>query len=77
MTTNSMPLTQPSAGETEHSEHLMLDPRPRREINNMVMEAMTTTPRSFWIIVGVLTVLVAVCLFGAWLYMLCAQFRKS
>jgi Ni/Fe-hydrogenase subunit HybB-like protein len=70
MTTNPMPLTQPSAGETEHSEHLMLDPRPRREINNMVMEAMTTTPRSFWIIVGVLTVLVAVCLFGAWLYMI-------
>ena len=42
--------------EDEASEHLMLDPRPREEMNHMVMEAMThldkkvlDLPGAFWI----------------------------
>ncbi|HSO26546.1 MAG TPA: NrfD/PsrC family molybdoenzyme membrane anchor subunit, partial [Anaerolineales bacterium] len=45
-------------------------PRPRAEMNTMVMEAMHTTDLSYWIVVGILAVLVAVCLFGAWGYMI-------
>ncbi|HEX2980097.1 MAG TPA: NrfD/PsrC family molybdoenzyme membrane anchor subunit, partial [Anaerolineaceae bacterium] len=51
------------------NEHLMLDPRPREEMNRMVLEAMTTTTPAFWVWTGTLAVLVVVCLFGAWIYM--------
>jgi len=51
-------------------EHLMLDPRPRGEMNAMVMEAMHTTSWKFWVIAGVLGVVVAVCLFGSWGYLI-------
>lgn len=50
-------------------EHLMLDPRPREEMNQMVMEAMTTTTPVYWAWVGGLALIVAVCLFGVWGYM--------
>ena len=39
----------------------MLDPRPREEMNQMVMESMTATTPRYWIAVGILAVLVAVC----------------
>jgi len=52
--------------EEERQEHLMLDPKPREEMNRMVMDAMTHTSKRYWITVGVLAFLVAVCLFGAW-----------
>lgn len=57
---------KPSTGS---QERLLLDPRPRAEMNDMVMEAMLTTTPRYWIAVGVLAALVAVCLFGAWGYM--------
>ena len=57
---------QSEAEEEDPRQHLMLDPRPREEMNHMVMEAMTTTSRRYWIIVGALAVAVAVLLFGAW-----------
>lgn len=64
------PFETVSLGASEHEEdpreHLMLDPRPREEMNQMVLEAMTHTTRNFWIWVGVLTVLVVISLFGAW-----------
>ncbi len=54
----------------DHSEHLMLDPRPREEMNQMVMEAMRTTTRKFWIWTISLGILVAVLLVGFWGYMI-------
>lgn len=62
--------THPHADEEDPRQHLMFDPKPRAEMNDMVMEAMQTTPREFWIVVGILATLVAVCLFGAWGYMI-------
>ena len=70
MTAKSIPFTQSEAKEEDPHDHLLFDPRPREEMNQMVMEAMTTTTRSFWVVVGILAVLVAVCLFGAWGYMI-------
>ncbi|PWH12072.1 MAG: polysulfide reductase [Anaerolineae bacterium] len=51
-------------------EHLMLDPKPRGELNAMVMESMTSTSWKFWVVAGILAVIVAVALFGAWGYMI-------
>jgi molybdopterin-containing oxidoreductase family membrane subunit len=47
-------------------EHLMLDPRPRGEMNSMVMESMHTTSKKFWGIVIFLVLTVLFALFGAW-----------
>jgi Ni/Fe-hydrogenase subunit HybB-like protein len=60
----SVPITIPE--EEDPREHLMLDPRPREEMNQMVMQAMTRTTPAYWIWVVVLGVLVVVLLFGAW-----------
>jgi molybdopterin-containing oxidoreductase family membrane subunit len=63
----------PHAGEHHEDlrvEHLMLDPRPRGEMNAMVMEAMHTTSWKFWVVFAILSVIVAVCLFGAWGYLI-------
>jgi molybdopterin-containing oxidoreductase family membrane subunit len=62
--TQTLPIEHDEA--EERKEHLMLDPRRREEMNRMVLEAMTTTSKRYWIAVGVLAVLVAVLLFGAW-----------
>jgi len=51
-------------------QHLMLDPLPRGQMNDMVMESMRATSWKFWVVFGVLSVIVAVCLFGAWGYMI-------
>lgn len=59
-----------SEAEELRKEHLMLDPMPRDEMNQMVMEAMTTTTRKWWIWVIGLGIAVAVLLFGAWGYMI-------
>jgi molybdopterin-containing oxidoreductase family membrane subunit len=50
--------------------HLMLDPLPRGQMNDMVMESMHTTSWKFWVVFGILSVIVAVFLFGAWGYMI-------
>ena len=70
MAANSISLPQTFVDEDDPQQHLLLDPRPREEMNRMVMEAMTVTPKSYWIVIGILSVLVAVCLFGAWGYMI-------
>ncbi len=65
---NAMP-----AHVAEHDDprkHLLLDPRPRGEMNAMVMEAMHTTSWKFWVVAGVLAVIVLVALFGAWGYLI-------
>ncbi len=51
-------------------QHLMLDPLPRGQMNDMVMESMHTTSWKFWVVFGILSVIVAVFLFGAWGYMI-------
>ncbi len=56
--------------EEDPREHLMFDPRPREEMNRMVLESMQDTPLSYWVVVGVLGLLVLVALFGAWGYMI-------
>ena len=50
--------------------HLMLDPRPRGEMNSMVMESMKTTSKKFWGVVIFLVLTVAFALVGAWGYMI-------
>jgi molybdopterin-containing oxidoreductase family membrane subunit len=61
---------QESEAEELRKEHLMLDPMPRDEMNQMVMEAMTTTTPKFWAWVIGLALAVAVLLFGTWGYMI-------
>jgi len=70
MTAKAIPLPQSQVEEEEDPrQHLLFDPRPREELNSMVLEAMHSTPISFWIAVIILTLLVIICLFGAWGYM--------
>jgi len=60
-------LLHPAETEEEDArQHLMLDPRPREEMNNMVMESMTSATKRYWIAVIILAILIAVLLFGAW-----------
>lgn len=54
----------------EFSEHLMFDPLPRGKMNDMVMESMQTTSWKFWVVAGFLGIIVLVCLFGAWGYLI-------
>ncbi|WP_298007812.1 MULTISPECIES: NrfD/PsrC family molybdoenzyme membrane anchor subunit [Anaerolinea] len=56
--------------EAELREQLMFDPRPREELNRMVMESMVHTTPRYWAVVAFLAVVVLVCLFGAWGYMI-------
>ena len=44
----------PGHDEEELREQLMFDPRPREEMNRMVMEAMTETTPRYWMVVGIL-----------------------
>ncbi|HEX7395430.1 MAG TPA: NrfD/PsrC family molybdoenzyme membrane anchor subunit [Anaerolineaceae bacterium] len=52
--------------EEDRHDELMFDPRPREEMNHMVIEAMTTTSRRYWIAVGILGALVLVLFLGLW-----------
>ena len=56
--------------EQLRKEHLMLDPRPRGEMNSLVMDAMQTSSWKFWVVFAVLSVVVAVCLFYVWGYLI-------
>jgi molybdopterin-containing oxidoreductase family membrane subunit len=58
--------------EEEHDprEYLMYDPKPRGEMNDMVMESMLTTSWKFWAVVAVLGVIIATCFVYAWGYMI-------
>src|SRR3989337_2460981 len=56
--------------EEDPKQFLMYDPKPRGEMNAMVMESMTTTSWKFWVVLGILAVLVATCFFYAWGYMI-------
>lgn len=41
-------LGAPAKEPQDQSEHLMFDPRPRGEMNDMVMESMKKTSKKFW-----------------------------
>lgn len=69
MTAGSKKLDSAAAEQEVRKEHLMHDPIPADEMNSKVMEAMLTADLSYKVVVGVLGLLVAVCLFGAWIYM--------
>ncbi len=56
--------------ERLREQHLMLDPKPRGEMNAMVMEAMHTTSWKFWVMAVLLGGIVLIGLFGAWGYLI-------
>ena len=66
VTAKALPHAHAAEEHEDPREHLMLDPRPRGEMNSMVMEAMHTTSWQFWVVVAVLAVIVAICLFYDW-----------
>jgi Ni/Fe-hydrogenase subunit HybB-like protein len=71
MTTITKPLIRPHAEEHEDPrEHLMHDPLPRGQMNEMVMESMHETTWEFWVLVGFLTLTVLTCLVYAWYYLI-------
>ncbi len=66
----SNPHAHDEGGHGDPRQHLMLDPKPRGEMNAMVMESMHATSWKFWVVAGILTVIVLVGLIGAWGYMI-------
>ena len=56
--------------QEDPKEHLMHDPLPRGEMNSMVLDSMHSTTWVYWVVTGVLTVIVATCLFAAWYYLI-------
>jgi Ni/Fe-hydrogenase subunit HybB-like protein len=71
MTSIAQPFAKPHSEEHEDPrEHLMHDPRPRGEMNAMVMEAMHVTSWKFWVVTGVLTFIVLTFVGYAWYYMI-------
>jgi len=72
MATYAKPLAgRPHAEEHEDPrEHLMHDPLPRGKMNEMVMESMHATSWKFWLVVGILTLIIVTCVGYAWYYMI-------
>jgi molybdopterin-containing oxidoreductase family membrane subunit len=68
--TFSRPAARSEEPEEDPKEHLLLDPRPRGEMNNMVMESMHVTSWKFWGVTIFLILVVATCLFAAWGYLI-------
>jgi Ni/Fe-hydrogenase subunit HybB-like protein len=70
VTANAMPGAHAEEEQEDPREHLMFDPRPRGEMNAMVMEAMHTTNWKFWVVAIFLGLTVLTCLIIAWGYMI-------
>ncbi len=71
VTAKSLPQARPHAkGHEDPREQLMFDPKPRGEMNAMVLESMHTATWKFWTLAGVLTVLVLTCFVYAWYYLI-------
>jgi Ni/Fe-hydrogenase subunit HybB-like protein len=65
------PAAHPEDHEAElRHHHLLLDPRPRGEMNAMVMDSMHTTSWKFWVVLVLLGITVATTLFWAWGYLI-------
>ena len=56
--------------EHDPKEELMFDPKPRGEMNSMVMESMHATSWKFWVVLAFLALVVLVSLFGVWGYLI-------
>ena len=56
--------------EDDPRQFLMYDPKPRGEMNAMVMESMMTTSWKFWVVFSILAFLVATCFIYAWGYLI-------
>lgn len=56
--------------EIDHTESLVHDPRPREEMNQMVLDAMMNTGREFRVVMGILFALVLGAFITVWLYMI-------
>ncbi len=70
-TARSLPQARGRAEEQEDpTVHLMHDPRPRGEMNSMVLESMHTTTWRYWTATGFLAFLVVAFLGVAWWYMI-------
>jgi hypothetical protein len=67
-TTTVEHVTHHSGHDEAHfrEKHLMLDPLPRGQMNEMVMEAMHHTTWKFWVVWGLLAAVVAYGLFYSW-----------
>jgi Ni/Fe-hydrogenase subunit HybB-like protein len=73
MATTAETIVMPGASANEPDDprnHLMLDPRPRGEMNAMVMESMHKTSKKFWGVVIFLVLTVLFALVGAWAYLI-------
>ena len=73
MAVASRSLAQSRGQAEEHEDlqqHLMHDPRPRGEMNSMVLESMHSAGWKYYVAVGLLSLLVALCFFYAWGYMI-------
>jgi Ni/Fe-hydrogenase subunit HybB-like protein len=57
-----------SAPREAQNEHLLLDPIPQEEMNDMVLESMHRTGKTYWIVVAVLAVLALGGFVGGWVY---------
>ena len=67
MTTIAKPMARSHVQEHEDPrEHLMHDPLPRGQMNAMVMESMHSTSPTFWIVTGVLALIVVYALGYEW-----------
>jgi Ni/Fe-hydrogenase subunit HybB-like protein len=67
MATVAQPLASPNIDEHEDPrQHLMHDPLPRGQMNAMVMEAMHETNPIFWIVTGILALIVVFTLGYQW-----------
>src|SRR5512142_2398842 len=70
-TANPIPRFVPKEGvEEDPREHLMHDPRPRGEMNSMVLESMHTAGWRYWVTTGVLAFIVLTCLVIAWYWLI-------
>jgi len=77
MATTAESIAMPGASASEPEDprdHLMLDPRPRGEMNAMVMESMHATSKKFWGVVIFLALTVLFALIFAWGYLIAEGF---
>ncbi len=66
VTAKALPHAHAQEEHEDPREHLMLDPKPRGEMNAMAMEAMLSTNWKFWVVIVILALVVAYCLFYEW-----------
>ena len=59
VTAKALPHTHAEEEHEDPREHLMLDPRPRGEMNTMVLESMRSTNWKFWLVIVILAAVVA------------------